>query len=257
MVQCRETSLVYLENPPIYEALADEFAWEKTYAEEKQRRQKAEPIISRISGVVKWMRLNLKKPRLIRTAAAHIAELRQTLHLGGGAFHMVDVGCGGGEKTAQIPEFLSSRGLPTISPIGVEVSPVLARAAADRFAPYGGRCVESTAIEGLSQLEDASVHLVVLSSFLEHEINPVGLLEACRHKLVIGGRIIIKVPNFGSVNRRLRQQKWCGFRYPDHVNYFTPETLTATIQKAGLTLRPSGWLDMMPTSDNMWLIAER
>ena len=248
--------MVYLENPPVYEALADEFAWEKTYSAEKKRRQQVEPVLSKISGVVKWMRRNLKKPRLIRTAAFHIGELRNLLQLQG-SFHMVDVGCGGGEKTAQIPEFLASRGLPMVSPIGVEVSPVLARASAERFAPFGGRCVESTAIEGVEQLDNDSIHLVILSSFLEHEVNPVGLLDACRRKLVTGGRIIIKVPNYGSLNRKVRQQKWCGFRYPDHVNYFTPQTLEATIRKAGLSARPKGWLDTMPTSDNMWSIAEK
>ena len=256
VVTCRETGFVYLENPPVYAALTDEFAWEKTFETEKKRRQRAEPVLSRISGALKWMRLNLKKPRLVRTAAHHIAELRRQLDVAE-AFQMVDVGCGGGEKTAQIPDFLKARGRPAVTPIGVELSPILAEMAAERFAALGGRCVQSTAIEGMEKLDDDSVHLVILRSFLEHEVNPVGLLEAAQRKLMPGGRVIIKVPNFGSLNRRVRQQKWCGFRYPDHVNYFTPETLTATIERAGLAVRPRGWLDVMPTSDNMWFIAEK
>ena len=256
MVECSETGMVYLENPPAYEQLVDEFAWQKTYEEERKRRTQAEPVLARVSGVFKWMRMNLKKPRLIRTAAKHIRELRAT-QPDEAVFHLVDVGCGGGEKTSEIPKFLIAHGEKSVSPIGVEVSPVLAAAAQARFEEFGGRCIECPAIEGVNLIADETVHLVILSSFLEHEINPVGLLEACKRKLVEGGRIIIKVPNFGSWNRRFRQEKWCGFRYPDHVNYFTPETLHAAIKAAGLTTRSSGWLDIMPTSDNMWVIAEK
>ena len=159
--------MVFLENPPAYEQLADEFAWQKTYEEEKQRRVKAEPVLARISGLVKWMRLNLKKPRLIRTAATHIRQLRSNQPQGA-PFTLVDVGCGGGEKTAQIPEFLVAKGERSVSPVGVEVSQVLAAAAQTRFEKFGGHCIECPAIEGVNSLADDSVHLVVLSSFLEH-----------------------------------------------------------------------------------------
>ena len=28
-------------------------------------------------------------------------------------------------------------------------------------------------------------------------------------------------------------KRWCGFRYPDHLNYFTPKTLAAMAGEAG------------------------
>ena len=86
---------------------------------------------------------------------------------------------------------------------------------------------------------------------------PLALLEACRAKLVPGGRVIIKVPNFACWNRRVRGRRWCGFRYPDHVNYFTPATLTRLVEAAGLCVRSPGWRDRLPTSDNMWFVIER
>ena len=256
VVECEETGMVFLENPPSYDRLAEEFAWQKTYETETKRRKQAEPFLSRISGMVKWVRLNLKKPRLIRTAATQIREVR-ALHPEGTQFNLVDVGCGGGEKTVQIPAFLLARGQAPVSPIGVEVSHALAAEAHQRFGQFGGKCIECPAIEGVNKIDENSVHLVILSSFLEHEINPVGLLSACFHKLVKGGRIIIKVPNFDSWNRKIRQERWCGFRYPDHVNYFTPDTLRSAVERAGLRVRPVGRLDMMSTSDNRWLIAEK
>lgn len=40
------------------------------------------------------------------------------------------------------------------------------------------------------------------------------------------GITFVRVPNYASLNRRVRGGQWCGFRYPDHVNYFTLYTLS-------------------------------
>jgi hypothetical protein len=82
------------------------------------------------------------------------------------------------------------------------------------------------------------------------------VLEETRRVMRPGARIIIKVPNYDSWNRRLRGAKWCGFRFPDHVNYFTPETMTRLVKKAGMRVVRFGMGDRMPTSDNMWLVVE-
>ena len=71
-----------------------------------------------------------------------------------------------------------------------------------------------------------------------------------------GARLIVKVPNFASWNRRLRGDAWCGFRFPDHVNYFTPETLTLLLRETGFRVARFGVFDRLPTSDTMWLVAE-
>jgi hypothetical protein len=48
-------------------------------------------------------------------------------------------------------------------------------------------------------------------------------------------------------------RRWCGFRYPDHLNYFTPKTLVALAAKAGFETG-FGLTGRLPTSDNMWAI---
>jgi hypothetical protein len=52
-------------------------------------------------------------------------------------------------------------------------------------------------------------------------------------------------------------QKWCGFRYPDHVNYWTPKTLNKIIKETGFEIVRFNFGDRFPTSDNMWLIARK
>ncbi|MCC5842025.1 MAG: hypothetical protein JJT96_18055 [Opitutales bacterium] len=66
---------------------------------------------------------------------------------------------------------------------------------------------------------------------------------------------MIKVPNHNCLNRKVRQGRWCGFRYPDQVNYFTPETLGGMIRRSGLTLYRMRWYDRWPTNDNMYAAA--
>ena len=70
-------------------------------------------------------------------------------------------------------------------------------------------------------------------SYLEHETNVLGVLRGAHRALKDTGAVFVRVPNFGSLNRRVIGPKWCGFRYPDHVNYFTLSSLTNTASKAG------------------------
>ena len=98
---------------------------------------------------------------------------------------------------------------------------------------------------------------VIMSSFLEHEPNLVGTLLAARQIMRPGARLIVKVPNYASWNRALRGAKWCGFRFPDHVNYFTPDVLRTVVARTGFRILRFGLLEHFPTSDNMWLLAER
>src|SRR5512147_2219677 len=47
--ECRETGLVFLENPPGYDSLRSEIAWERSSAQESRRRADAEPALYALS----------------------------------------------------------------------------------------------------------------------------------------------------------------------------------------------------------------
>ena len=94
---------------------------------------------------------------------------------------------------------------------------------------------------------------VVLRSYLEHESEPKSLLKGCFNVLKSGGAIIVKVPNYNSLNRRFVGTRWCGFRYPEHVNYFTPASLARMARETGFSVRQD-FRDALPTSDNMWAV---
>jgi hypothetical protein len=57
-------------------------------------------------------------------------------------------------------------------------------------------------------------------------------------------------------NRRLLEAKWCGFRYPDHVNYFTTQSLRSITGDCGLRLKLLNPL-CLPLDDNINAVLKR
>lgn len=214
IVTCSACGYVYLSNPVQYESLVDDFAWEKTRDAEVTRRRKQRPIRKWLDERTRW-RSNLLRPN----AGAQMLRMFEPGPI-------LDVGCGGGRK---MPE-------PFI-PYGIEISRELAAQAQAYMGPRGGRAIHAPALEGIRQFDSNIFTGVILRSFLEHEVEPKALLKEASRVLADNGRIYVRVPNFGSVNRVVSGAQWCGFRYPDHVNYFTPKSLRAMAADCGLSVR--------------------
>ncbi len=133
----------------------------------------------------------------------------------------------------------------------------MAAACDERFARWGGYVICSNALDGADQIAPDSIDAVILSTFLEHEYQPLKLLKRLQSSLKADGVMILKVPNFNSWNRHIRGQRWPGFRYPDHVNYFTPQTLARLVQEADLYLARQTIWDKLPLSDNMYAVLKK
>jgi SAM-dependent methyltransferase len=252
IVECPETGMIYLQNPPDYSQLVDEFAWEKQFAEERARRKAKEPIASFISAIIKKLRGKLRKRERIETVSEKMLD--RLLASGKSTLSVVDVGCGSGDKLVKIANHMNGKHPASIKGIGVEISQAQAAEANASLEKIGGYCIHNSAIGGLKEVPDNSIDFIILCSFLEHETSPLQLLKVCKEKLGSHGKIVIKVPNFASLNRMARQGRWCGFRYPDHVNYFTPKTLRLIVERSGMKM---DGLDALPISDNMWAIVRK
>lgn len=108
----------------------------------------------------------------------------------------------------------------------------------------------------MASFDAGSFDLIVMSSFLEHEIRPLPLCEAAR-ALRSDGKVLIKVPNHAIWNRRLRGARWCGYRWPDHANYFAPATLAAMVQAAGQQVQRMNAFDRFPLSDSLYAVLRK
>lgn len=238
LTQCARCSMVYLLNPPAAAALEEDMAWEKTFAVESKRRRARNPLLYKLGRMPKAAAQALfKRDKLLSTVMHYVAP-----------GPILDVGCAGGHTLLAFPD--------QYTPCGVEISKELARVAAERFEPRGGFVVQGDASTAMQQLPRNYFNGVIMSSYLEHEPRALEVLRAARGVMRISARLIIKVPNYASWNRSLRGARWCGFRFPDHVNYFTPATLVRIVKEAGFRVCRFGLADHMPSSDNMWMVAE-
>ncbi len=250
--ECLETGLVYLANPPAQEQYCEEFAWEVTHADESARRQREEPLVYAASRAFKSFRHRwLKRDKLVGMLRG-IACRRPA-----GPVRLVDIGCSDGGLFRRLVARLPAEVAGRIEPVGIEISTQLAAIADQRLRVHGGRCIHAAGIDGLEQLAADSVHVVILSCVLEHELDPVSLLAGCRERLADDGVVVVKVPNYGCLARRVRGRRWCGYRWPDHVNYFTPATLAATAARAGLAVTRMRLFDRSPLSDSLYAVFAR
>ncbi|HEX5454225.1 MAG TPA: class I SAM-dependent methyltransferase [Stellaceae bacterium] len=231
---CPECRFVYIDKAVRHEAQFNAMAWERTTKIEERRRAQIRPLSYKASKRLRFrMRL---LPR--RTMLGFIAA-----RLDGG--NVLDLGCGDGHALRDFPA--------SFTPFGIEISSGLAAAAHEAFAARGGYAVNAACVKGLAQFPAGFFAAASLRSYLEHEADPLPVLHGLRRVLMPGGFAVVKVPNYASLNRAVMGRRWCGFRYPDHLNYFTPASLRALAAKAGFATRfgPTGHL---PTGDNMWAV---
>lgn len=238
---CATCQFGFLTNPPEYEAVRGEFEWERNSTIEQNRRHTERGLI-----VASLARFVAVLRRLYRKLSRRNKLLSMATSAGFSG-EIVDIGCGSGHLWSSFP--------PGCVPIGIELSPVLAAQARVRLGNGGGRMIEADALAGLRQLPDASANGAIAISFLEHEALPLETLRELRRVLRPGGTFIVKLPNYSCWNRVIRGKHWCGFRFPDHVNYFTPRSLRGILKSNGFEITRFNWRDRMPTSDNMWCVA--
>ncbi|MGA7329827.1 MAG: class I SAM-dependent methyltransferase [Rhodomicrobium sp.] len=231
---CGGCGFVYIDSAPDYEMLVEEMDWDTTWAAEDKHRKTTYKLTYGLDNLTRW-RLRLGKPKPSSFIRRHVSGGR-----------VLDLGCGAG--SSDLAEFFE--------PYGIEISRSLARKADGFFKKHGGYAINAPCIEGLQQFPAGFFDACVARSYLEHETDPLGVLKEVFRALKPGGVLAVKVPNYATVNRLVMGRKWCGFRYPDHLNYFTPASLRGIAKMAGFSTN-FRWRDRLPTDDNMWAVLRK
>jgi hypothetical protein len=232
VVQCDDCGLAYLDRLPPQHEFEDERAWEVSSVSHATQRKRAYPLLVGLHNATRF-RMHLMTKREPKRILARYARPGP----------VVDVGCGAGINLVPPPA--------GFVPYGVEISKSLAARADAAFRPYGGKCVQAPAAAGLDQFPPGSFHGALLIGYIEHEFYPLEALTRLRAAITDDAAVVIKTPNYASLNRRVMGRRWSGFRFPDHVNYFTPGTLRAIADRAGFTTH-YGLTDCNPVSDSLW-----
>lgn len=248
VVSCLKCRFVFLANPPEVSRLEEEFAWEKTSQVERLRKDSHQSPVERFLSpkLRRLKRSVIREPRMERLAMQYLSS-----------GPVVDVGCGTGRAIERIITRLNVELGRSAHPIGIEVSSFLAEQADARFKIMGGYVVRADALTGLKGMDTESCGGAFLDSFLEHECRPMPVLRELRRVLRRGAYCLVKVPNYGSWNRILRRNRWCGFRHPDHVNYFTSVSLGKLAVQAGFAVEHSSFLNNLPTSDSLYAVLKK
>ena len=228
---CVDCGFVYLRNPPEYKALEEEFAWEKTY-EAKKKSSRGSTFFSPMARRVR-NGLNMYRDKT--------KAFRRWFNDG----HVLDIGCG---DTPRIP--------PPMTPYGIEISTQLHKNVDVAMRARGGFCLHGAGAEAIWGFEPEMFDGIVMNSYLEHEAKAMEVLKGAHRALRKNGGVFIRVPNYGSLNRRIIGPKWCGFRYPDHVNYFTLSSLSTITASAGFTTHLVNRITL-PVDDNITVLLRK
>ncbi len=178
---------------------------------------------------------------LVESVVRFIGERHITFLSRGLAPHarILDVGCGRGV----ILGALANRGFEVH---GLEISAEAARGADPR--------AEIRIATRLADADyaDASFDEVIIWHVLEHLSDPRETLEAAHRILKPGGRLIVAVPNFSSLQARWTGDAWFHLDLPRHIHHFPLEALRTLLTDTGYTVgeayhfslrqNPFGWI---------------
>ena len=237
--KCMKCSFHYLENVVPYNELIKNYAWTETSKLENEFRLRRSPFLKKLSNSYSWFKDNIIK------RDKGLKLINKLLKSGS----LLDIGCGSGKILKKLPE--------DIIPFGIEIEEKTAKLTNAYASGKGGFVWHNDAVSGLNEVDNDFFDCIIMQSYLEHEIHPKEVLIGAFGAIKNGGYVIIKVPNFSCWNRYLRKENWCGFRFPDHVNYFTPKTLKRMVHEAGFMIHRFSFADRSPLSDNMWMILEK
>lgn len=231
LVACSGCGLAYLPEHPSDEAIDVDFEWDESFARERMERWSRNPFMRA------WtMAVLLLKPSREKRAMRWIARFAER-------GRVIDVGCGDG----RLLHVAQRAGYDVI---GVESSPRMAMKARRRIG------AERVLVGRLADfpLDAASFDAAVTVSYLEHEPRPLDALRRMHGLLRPGGVCIHKVPNYDSRLRSWLGKRWSGYRWPEHMQYYTPKTLGRLLENAGFEVIA---VKANPLSDNFWIAGRR
>jgi SAM-dependent methyltransferase len=170
------------------------------------------------------IRFNPLVEAAIRTSRAARARMVLRAHPGTGA--ILDVGCGRGLMLAE----LARRGWRAV---GVEMSEPASRHAREVL----GLDVRVGELTSLGLAAD-SFDVVTFFHVLEHLPDPGAALAEARRLLRSTGRLLVEVPNFGSLQSRLAGGRGFHVDAPRHLFHFTRAALRSALEGAGFEPGP-------------------
>jgi len=139
---------------------------------------------------------------------------------------LLDVGCGNGDFLSEIKRLTNCR------VYGVDISETAAKTVQQN---HGINIFIGAVTE--APFPDNFFDVITAWSYLEHVHNPSKVLLRISRILKDDGLCIISTPNFNSINAKLFKAKWYHLDCPRHLYLYTPQTITALLEKSGMSVK--------------------
>jgi len=136
---------------------------------------------------------------------------------------LLDYGCGGGGYLVRMKE------------LGWDVSGMdMSQAAVDACRREGlDVCVGAAPAE---KFERGSFDVVTLWHVAEHVPSPTETLRQINAVLKLRGKVVMAMPNFGSLSSRQFGPYWFGLDLPRHLTHFSPGSISWLLEKTGFVV---------------------
>jgi 2-polyprenyl-3-methyl-5-hydroxy-6-metoxy-1,4-benzoquinol methylase len=227
LVQCRRCGLIYQNPRPV--DMAPYYAGSYLPFEHRPQRQPLEH------------RQTTPETVAVGAAGGYYQLMRQATKRTSG--RLLDVGCATGD-------FLVVMAAAGWEVAGCDFSTRAVEQARRRVAPYQTPHVVHGSLEAAA-FPDEAFDIVTLWHSIEHLPDPLGTLQEVQRILRPDGLLVIQTPAWLSLESQLWKGYWSGLDLPRHLYVFSPQTLAATLVRAGFAIER-----MLPeTSYYFWLVS--
>jgi SAM-dependent methyltransferase len=97
------------------------------------------------------------------------------------------------------------------------------------------------------QCNPESLGVVFMSQILEHALDVNLWIEKSHDFLVNDGILAIALPNYGSIFRMIMQENDPFICPPEHLNFFSPASLSRLLENHGFKVETIQWISRIPT----------
>lgn len=118
---------------------------------------------------------------------------------------------------------------------GLEISEYAAQQAQDR-----GLDVRIAAFEDVAD-EYKGIPVVTMWDVVEHFQNPFNIFDVLGKILPTGGLIMFSIPRVDSLFARLMKKYWTLLAPPQHLHYFSDQSITQALTHAGFRIQQKKW----------------
>jgi len=134
---------------------------------------------------------------------------------------LLDVGC----ATGLLLEEAKSIGMTAV---GIDIS----TDAVFHCRSKGLAAINTTLLE-FSKEKIPAFDVITACEVIEHEYDPIMMIKSAFSLLKPSGLFVVTTPNFNTIYRSLFGSRWVGYQHPEHLWFYTPETISDALSRAG------------------------